>query len=305
MIKFERILTFIKVIETQSFSQAAQKLSISGAAVSKQIHALESEIGTQLIHRTTRRLTLTEAGLAYYEQCQRLMLEVEATESLSSGFQREPAGTLRAFVARYFGEKYLIPHLPEFITRYPKLKLDLEFGERIPNSKTETIDLIFGLSIPGPENWIQKKLGETRYVFCASPTYLKKFGTPQTPQDLTQHYYLHHRMRRPENTLEFSSGAKLPMTPFLSLNDTRALLECALNHLGIVQLHHYAVAQELATHRLEEVLHSYGRRNVPISLQYRPYRFPQPKIRKFIDFFSQKMEESNALPHIKGSPKRL
>lgn len=291
-LKLERIQTFITVIESHGFSAAAKRLKISTPAVSKQISELESELGTLLIERTTRRLSLTESGETYYDQCKRLMDEVRETEAIASNLNLEPSGILRIFVARYFGEKFIIPHLQEFMTLYPKLKLEIELGERVPDPSQESIDLILGISMAGPDLWIQKKIAETRYAFCASPKYLKVNGIPKKPSDLTQHQYIHHKMRRPENLIEFDNGEKIKVTPRLTLNDTRTMLECALNSMGIVQLHHYVVDPAIQTGELIEVLERFVKPKIPIFLYYPPRRYLQSKIRRFIDFYSKKINNT-------------
>ncbi len=289
MLKLERILAFICVVESNSFSVAAKRLKISVPAVSKQITILESELGTRLIQRTTRRLTLTESGQTYYDQCKRLMEEVRETEDVASNLHSEPRGHLRAFVARYFGEKFVIPYLKEFMEMYPKIELDIELGERMPSPNQEAIDLIFGVSMAGPENWMQKKLAEKRYIFCASKEYLERYGVPQKPSDLVNHRYITHKMRRPDNVVEFNNDIKINVVPVLKLNDGRAMIECALNGLGIVQLHEYMVAEPIANNRLVEVLRKFGRPKIPIWVYFPTGRYLQPKVRKFIDFFSQKV----------------
>lgn len=289
MVNLDRIATFIQVVEENSFSAAAKKQNVSVPAISKQILSLEKELGTQLIRRTTRRLTLTSSGQIYLEHCKRLMKEVYELTGLSSQLQAQPQGVLKALVSRHFGEKYVVPHLKEFLKLYPQITLDLELNERTPDPARENFDLIFGVSVSGPDQWIQKKISKSRYVFCATPEYLKKHGIPERPIDLAHHHYITHKMRKPDDILEFKKGIEIYIKPFLKLNDTRAMLETALQGLGIVKLHDYVVEDSLKKGQLIEVLREFSHEEIPIYALYQPSQFLQPKIREFIRFFSEKM----------------
>jgi DNA-binding transcriptional LysR family regulator len=283
-LKLERIQTFITVIEVNGFSSAATRLGISTAAVSKQIRELEEDLKVQLIERTTRRLHLTEAGQGYYDQCKRLMEEVRETEGIATHLTAEPAGLLSVFVARHFGEQIIVPQLKAFMSRYPKIRINLDLGERIPDPTLETVDLIVGVTLAGPDLWIQKKIGETRYVFCASSEYLTEYGVPKNPIDLVQHHYIQHKMRK--NELEFNSGETLKIVPALTLNDTRSMLESALSGLGIVLLHEYVVRASLGRGTLVEVLHRSIKPKLPIYIFYPPRRFLPSKVRVFMEYFA-------------------
>ena len=141
------------------------------------------------------------------------MVEVQETENIASSLNEQPSGILKAFIARFFAENYIIPHLSEFRNLYPHIKVDLELGERMPDPSQEAIDLIFGLSMRGPENWVQKKLCDTRYAFCASPSYVNSYGFPKKPLDLLGHSYINHSMRKPANFVEFSNGESCAAYP--------------------------------------------------------------------------------------------
>lgn len=287
-LKLDRIEVFVTVVENGSFSAAARKLKISVPAVSKQIAELESQLQTLLLERTTRRVSLTEAGEIYYEQCKRLMDEVLETESISTRWSLEPSGILRVFSARYYGQKMVLPYLKEFQDLYPKLRLDLELGERVPDPSQEDLDLILGISMAGPDLWIQKKIGTTRYALTASPEYLNTHGIPKKPHDLTHHFYITHKMRNLESQIEFETGEKVKIVPSLILNDTEAMLQCALDGLGIVKLHHYVVDRAIQSGKLVEVLGQFLKPEIPIYLYYPPRRFLQSKVKKFMEFFLKK-----------------
>ncbi|HXF29251.1 MAG TPA: LysR family transcriptional regulator, partial [Chlamydiales bacterium] len=228
-----RMNTFVHVVEKKSFSAAARALLLSTAAVSKQIKALEEEVATQLILRSTRHIALTEAGELFYQRCKSILNDIDETKALFSSRQKEPTGTLKIVSSHHFAKGCIIPNLKEFCDRHPKVTIDLEVAERIPNLEKERVDILIGLSMPidaenNPLNAIQKKIGSTRYVTCASPEYLRKHGTPRKPQELIAHQYITHSMRRPNTTIHFSAKKEVVIAPFLFTNDAAAMVECAI-----------------------------------------------------------------------------
>jgi DNA-binding transcriptional LysR family regulator len=285
--KFERIQLFVQIVEKGSFSVVAREARVSTAAVSKQIALLEQEAHVKLLRRTTRSVVPTEAGVVYYEQCRKVLQEYLNAEALISKLSVEPSGKLKVVSSPYWGEKYILPRLKEFLVRYPKLVLELEFAERMPDLSKEEIDVIFGMSMAGPENSIQKKIGSTRYVLCASPQYLKARGTPLKIQDLKSHSYIGHSKRRFDDRLNFKNKREIHIQPSLWLNDTRTMLNCAVQGIGIAKLHRNLVEEYIQSGLLAEILPNELESQIPVYLYYREDRYLHPKVRHFIDFFSR------------------
>ena len=286
----EKIMTFIKVVEANSYMAAADQMKISKAAVSKQISTLEDSLGIKLIQRTTRRLALTEAGELYYQECKRLISLIGEMNELVSTMQAEPTGELRILSNRYFAERYILPSLNEFMALYPKVKINLELAERIPDFDKEKIDLVVGTSISGPPDSIQRTIGKTRYVFCASPSYLKIYGTPKKPMDLTHHRYITHTMRKPDYILNFENNLQIHVDPILRLNDVVSMRQCAIEGIGIIKLHDYMTTEAIKKGELIEILSEFSRTEYPLYLYYAQNRYLTPKIRYFIDFLMTKLE---------------
>lgn len=285
MNKLAWITTFIDVVEENGFAAAAKKQKISTAAVSRQIARLEQMLGVQLLKRTTRQFSLTEIGQQYYEHCKNALNEITTADRLVAGSRQEPSGLLKVTSNRYFAEEYLLPRLPKFMATYPKLRLNLELAERFPNLAQENIDVLFGVSMEGPVDLVRKPVMSTRYVMCASPAYLKQHGIPKTPNDLVKHHYITHSMRKPANIITFKHSKEIHIDPILSLNDSRAMCQCAIQGLGIVKLHDYMVADAIQSKQLIEILSDYQEPKITVYLYYQSSRYLQPKIRKFIDFF--------------------
>lgn len=284
-----QITTFVLTSELGSLAACARKLGISAAAVSKQLTKLEKELGLQLLIRSTRKIELTEIGISYCLQCKRILNEVEEASSLISHIKFKPHGLLKVFSGRHFADKYIIPHLREFLKKYPKIELNLELGERIPDLNAEAIDIMIGMSVSATDDMIQKRIGTTSYVFAASPKYLKEFGIPKKPEDLKNHRYITHSMRRPDNELSFDKGQILTLKPYISVNDVEAMLKLALDGIGIIKVHRYAAEQYIENGQLKELLKNDSDSKIPIYVAYPNRRYISSNVRCFIDFIVEKL----------------
>ncbi len=287
MSKFEKIAAFILVVEEHGFAAAARKKKVSTAAVSRQITALENELGTQLLRRTTRQVSLTDIGEQYYQQCKKTLGEFHDAEMMISGSKSTATGVLNIMANRYFSITHLLPKLGEFMRLNPSLQINLQLAENFPDFNKENIDILFGVSVDGPDELVRRRITTTRYVLCASKKYLKKYGIPKTPADLAKYGYITHSMRKPNNVISFKQEKKIHVTPSLLLNDSQAMRECALQGLGIINVHDYIVSDALQDGRLIEVLREYQEPQKNIYLYYRPSKYLQPKIRKFIEFYAK------------------
>ena len=287
MSKFDRITTFLAVIEENGFAAAARKKGVSTAAISRQIAALESELGTQLLSRTTRQISLTEIGEEYYQQCKKTLTELYDAETAIAKSKNEATGVLHVMANRYFAITYLLPRLSEFMQLNPNLRVHFQLAERFPNLEKEGIDILFGVSIEGSAELIRRRVTTTRYVLCASPKYLEKQGVPEVPADLNKHYYITHSIRKPNNIVFLKDDKSIHVNPILWLNDSYAMRECAIQGMGIVNLHDYMVIDALKDGRLVEILQEYQESQKYVYLYYRQNRYLQPKIRRFIDFYTR------------------
>lgn len=286
MSKFDRIAAFIAVVDENGFAAAARKNHVSTAAVSRQVTALEAALGAQLLQRSTRRLALTKIGEEYYRQCKKTLSDLQDAEQAIAKSRREATGILRIMANRYFADIFLFPKLPDFMRQNPGLQLNMQLAERLPNLFEENIDVLFGVSAEGPPGLTRKRVAITRYVLCASPAYLRKYGTPEKPSDLSRHRYITHSGRAQNNLINLKSGEELILSPCMWLNDSHAMCECAIRGLGIVNLHDYIVADALKNGSLIEILPGHQEASVFVYLYYQQSRYLLPKIRKFIDFYT-------------------
>jgi DNA-binding transcriptional LysR family regulator len=276
--------TFTTTVEKKSFIKAAKALNVSAAAVSKQIKLLEKELQVELIQRSTKSFKLTAVGEIYYEQSKDILAKVELAEETMLAYTSQIKGGLHIVCHRYFGNCYIIPYLAKFMRLYPEIKVSLELAERIPDFQAEKVDLLLGISLPPPLGTIQKKLFSTKYVLCASPVYLKKYGTPKTLEELQKHRYMTHLCRDERNKMILDGGQVLTIEPLLFANDTESLRELCLQGLGIIKIHEYMVREAIDKNLLIPIMPQYTQDQLSIFLCYPESRFKKPAIRCFIDF---------------------
>lgn len=280
------LISFIEVVHRSTMAGAARHLRITPAAISKHILNLESELGVQLLHRSTRRIDLTPEGVLYFEHAKLILDAYQQAEAAVSHSKEEPSGILKIVCGPQIGNLYVIPNLKEFLDRNPKVRLHIEFTQTMPDLEKEKVDIVVGLSAGIPDHCIQRTLTHARWVFCASPEYLKKYGVPKKPSDLMQHQIITRIQRLPNNLIEFKTGESIMFEPYLYFNDTRAIRRSVLHGLGIAQLHDYIIADDLKENRLVEILNKYTeqKKTIPVHISYFPAQHVHIKIRRFLDF---------------------
>ena len=287
MSDLDRFELFAYVAQSSSLTQAANKLKMAKASLSKNIRKLEKDLKIDLFSRVGQRLHLTPNGQLLLEQCKRLQRELDETRSICKQFQDEPEGILSITVFEYFANKIIFPKLDEFLKQYPKLELIMDINEKIPDFEKEKKDIAIGFSLlPPNDNIIQRSMQKTRYVLCASPKYFAENGEPKTLQELYTHKYICHESRLEFNQIiKLKSNYKLVLKSAIILNRVIAMIECARVGLGLIQLPLYMVESLLSTGELIEVLKEYQADNMSVYYYYPKFRYIQPKVRKFIDYF--------------------
>lgn len=282
---YTKMRTFVTVIQENSFNQAANKLNTSAAEISRRISALETELKAKLINRTTRKLTLTSLGEIYYEDCKKVLIEVDLANQRILSQQQEPSGILSV---HYIASEDILPILPEFTRQYPKVILKLQKSESLPDFKRQELDVMVGLSedAPLPENCVRKKISKTRYILCCSPEYLSASKPIKKPIDLNGHLYITHIGRlSQEDTVFFKNDLTIHIKPYLYMNDSEEMIKAALSHLGLVWVHEYRAHELLKSKRLVEVLPEYALPSLNRYIIYQYDRYLERKIRVFLDFF--------------------
>ncbi|MBK1622129.1 LysR family transcriptional regulator [Afifella marina] len=285
-----QMILFATVVESESFSAAARSLGLSPSAVSRQIGFLEDRLKVRLLNRSKHGLSLTEEGRAFYERCADLVARVSEAENLATAISGQPVGVLRVAATVAFAKAQLLPIMPEFMARYPELKVSLEVTDRPIDLAAEGIDVAIRFTEQVEDSFaVARKLARNRRVICAAPAYLTRAGTPTTRQDLAHHNCLRLSTVTRWNDwhLEGAEGADpVPLTGNFEANSADAIYHAALAGLGIARLSTYLVGEDIKAGRLVRLLPDYADDGSDILALYSEKRNLSPRVRAFIDYLS-------------------
>lgn len=284
------LVVFARVVDSKGLSAAARQLGLTKSAVSKQLTRLEKAVGARLIARTTRRISLTEAGAAVYECSVRIIEEATAVDLALAGLQTNPKGSLRVSTSVAFGNLHLTALLPGFQKRYPDVKIYLGLNDRYVDIAEEGFDVVIRLtSQPGP-NHVARPLAPIRYVICATPEYLEEHKAPETPDDLENHNCLLYGYLTSNSQWNFigpHGKEKVKVAGNLTVNSSESLREAVVRSAGVALLPTYAVGEDIRQGRLIRLLTRYrpiGMFGDHVFAIYLQNRFLAPKVRVFIDY---------------------
>jgi len=290
MDELKRIGVFTRVVETKSFSEAARQLGVAKSAVSKQIIQLEKEVGVRLLNRTTRSLSLTEAGEIFYRHSAEIINRTKIALSELREYQNQPTGTLRVSCPVSFGTQHLVPVIKEVRALYPLLKIDLLLEDRIINMVEEGVDLAVRIGWLQESNLVAKKVCETPVTVFASPEYLAQKGMPKTPQALQQHDWISLSLFSSPLTWEFEKKGKrhsVQMHSQLKSNSVAAVIALAKSGQGISALSKFCLQEDIDKGLLLPLLTDYELEPSGIYVVYPHREHVPPKVRIFIDFLSK------------------
>ena len=278
---------FVAVVERNGFSAAAQALDMSTAGVTRQVAALEKRLSTRLLHRTTRRVSPTSAGAAYYAQCVRLLAEFDALEASIGAQALEPSGMLRINAPVSWGIARLGPLLAGYRQRFPQVELDLALSDRLVDMVEEGYDVAIRITREPSPALIARRLGQARITLCAAPSYLAARGTPRTPQDLEQHDCLGYSYWASGNQwpLQGPGGeTRVTVNSILQANNGDVLREAAIAGMGVILQPDFLLEDALADGRLVRVLPEWDVPAIGIFAVYTSRSHLAPKVRSFIDY---------------------
>ena len=285
------IAVFARVADRGSFTAAARDLGLSKSAVSKQVARLEERLGARLLHRTTRRLHLTEVGQAYFDRARQIVADAEEAELAVTRLHAEPRGRLRVNAPMSFGIRHLSPALPGYMTRYPDVSVDLELNDRQVNLIEEGFDLAVRISRLADSTLIARKLSPCGRAITATPDYWNRHGRPSHPDDLANHAcMLYDYLPAPgEWRFQGPDGAfSIRVTGSLKSNNGEALLEAALSGLGVAMLPTFIAGEALCDGRLECVLRDFETDDVHAYAVWPQSRHLSAKVRTFVDFLVER-----------------
>ena len=289
MDKLNAISVFCKVIETQSFTQAANQQNISVAMASKLVSQLEEHLKTRLLQRTTRKIVPTEAGMLYYQRCQAILLDLSEADSSISNMATSLQGNLLISVPRDFGLLYISPNLPKFIDLHPNLHVEIEFEDKRVDLVAEGYDLALRIGYMQDSSLVARKISSSPMHFVASPSYLESRGTPLTPDDLEYHQGLLYKSSLNQVHWQSTKANQIQRYKIQSKvvsNNGMALLEMTKAGLGISNSPSFFVKDALASGELVEILSEYKQKPLDIYVVYPNRRHLPAKVRAFIEFLA-------------------
>lgn len=294
MDKLEAMNAFVKVVALGSYAEAGRALGLTRSAVSKAVMELELLLGARLLDRTTRRVSATEAGLAYYESCVDVLARVEETEMQVSRLHDQPKGVLKINAPMSFGAMYLGPLIAEFMSAYPDLKIELTLNDRFIDPIEEGVDVTVRIGILADSSLIARRLAPARRVLVAAPDYLKRHGVPEGPDDLVQHRCLNYghttTLQRWQLTRD-GQTINLAINSLLCSNNGDVLRAAALGGQGITKLPTFLVGPDIKARRLKVVLADFPPTELGIFALFAPNRFLAAKTRLLIDFLASRFGE--------------
>ncbi|MBW4471548.1 MAG: LysR family transcriptional regulator [Stenomitos rutilans HA7619-LM2] len=287
--------TFVDVVKQGSFAAVARERNVDPSSVSRAIAGLEEELGIRLLQRTTRQLSPTEAGMAYFQRIEPLVEEMQQAIDVAADMSGQPKGTLRITASVSFGLKRVVPLLPDFRSMYPDLTVDLLLTDTNVDLFTERIDLAIRLGLLADSTLVAQQLMKTRYFVCASPQYLQQWGHPKNPGDIEQHHCLLFPLAGFRSRWRFKHSDQEETEVFVQghtmISNAIALQQCAIAGMGLALLPDWLIESDLGDGRLVNVFPSYDVTATEFDtaawLVYPSRAYVPLKVRVFIDFLKQ------------------
>ncbi len=296
MDKLEEMKIFAAVVRNGSFSAAGSELNLTPSAISKKISTLEQRLSTRLLHRTTRRLNLTEAGRVFLERCQAILSDVAEAESMLAEISHQPFGRLRVSGTVGFTRMQVMPLVPAFLEAYPEVQLELSLSDATVDLVEEGIDLAIRLGRLPDSSLVARSLGESKRVICATPQYLAHHGTPKKPQDLAAHNCLTLTAASDHNEWRFHTRQgiqRIRVSGNFSTSASDALYQALLGGTGIARLSTFMVGPDIQAGRLVPLLEKQNREVQLIHAVYPHRRHLPPKVACFVNFLAEHFDTTS------------
>jgi LysR family transcriptional regulator for bpeEF and oprC len=306
MNKLQAMEVFVQVVDAGSFTRAADVLQLPKATVSTLVQSLEAALSVKLLHRTTRSVTVTSDGAAYYERCLRILSDVRDAEESLSRTRLSPSGRLRVDAPTGLSSEILVPALPDFFTRYPDITLELGSTDRPVDLVEEGVDC----AVRGGALWdtslIARRVGVVNFVTAAAPAYLERRGMPEHPRDLEHHSCVNYFSAKTGKTYDwdFRKGTErfdLPMRGLIALNDSNAYVQAGVAGLGVIQMSDYLLMKHVEKGELVRVLPDWTSDPLPVHIVYPQNRHLSAKVRVFVEWLSE-LFANHPYMHMEAAP---
>ncbi len=291
MDRLQAMEVFVRVVDTGAFTRAAEVLHMPKATVTTLVQNLEVHLRVKLLNRTTRRVSVTTDGAAYYERCIRILADVEETESALGRTKSSPRGRLRVDVPVTFGRRVLVPALPDFFARYPDIRLEVGCSDRPVDLIEEGVDCVVRGGVQPDSTLVARRVGMVEFVTCATPAYLERHGVPKHPHDLIHHRCINYFSSKTGRNMDWDfskDGERIELQPdgFVALNDGEAYHEAGLAGLGIMQAATFMVKDALGGGKLKCVLSDWQIEPLPVWIMYPQNRHLSAKVRVFVEWIA-------------------
>ena len=287
---------FVAVVESGSITAASERLNIAKSAVSRRLKDLESYLGVQLFHRTTRKLSLTNSGEGFYQRCVRVLEDVVESEAEVSQSQTDLIGGIKIAVPQSFGLLHIGPVLHSFLDAYPAINFTVDFSDRRVDVIEEGFDLAIRIGHLDDSSLISRRLGSIRHQICASPDYLEKHGTPHTLGDLQHHQVLAYSLPRNADKLTVFDKSGTPesiqLKPYLKSSAGEFLRDMAISGAGVTRLPSFFLQDSIQSGALVPVLTQYSKFETNIYAIYPPTRHLSKRVRTLIDFLAEHFDKN-------------
>ncbi|WP_172901574.1 LysR family transcriptional regulator [Pseudomonas izuensis] len=300
--KLNAMATFVRVVERGSFSAVARELQTSQPTISKVLRALESQLGGKLLARSTRRLSLTDEGQRYYNQCRQILAAVDAAENSFQSGREIIAGPLRIGSSVSFGRLQIATRLPEFLRRHPEVQIDLQLSDQNQDLVSEGLDVTFRIGALNDSGLIARHIGITHRVTVATPDYLVQHGLPQTPEELSRHNCLLFNLLTSQNFWIYEKDTQryeVRIKGNAQSNNSEAIREMVLGGLGIALSPVWLFSEDLKAGRVTAILQEYTAQSLPIHAVSPANRRQSARVKAFVDYMSQALESAPELQPIK------
>ena len=294
--RLDSLMIFVQAAKHRSFSAAARQLGMSPSAVSRAVQRLEDRLGSRLLNRTTRSLSLTDDGARFYESGRQILSDLEEAELSLRRSQSTPSGVLRINLIPSMARLHIMPALPKFVEQYPELKLEISLSDRRVDLIEDGIDAVVRVGSSPDSNLIMQILGTAKEVVCASPAYVAKYGKPQTPEELQQHQCINHVIPQTGRVRDWRFQQDGQVTTVdvagpLTIDHAETVTAAAIAGAGIIQLYNFVVGDAIASGQLVPLLEKYTLPGVPIAVIYAQKRYLSAKVRVFVEFIQALMTE--------------
>jgi DNA-binding transcriptional LysR family regulator len=298
MDRLTSLTAFVRVVDNGGFSAAGRRLNLSTTMVSNHVQALEERLGARLLHRTTRKVNLTEVGRAYYDRAVQILADLEQADDIAGALQSTPRGTLRIYTATHIVQ-FVAPVVAEYLGAYPDVKVDLTIGERSIDLIDEGFDVAIRLTPPPDSSLIVRSLATWRHVLCCSPAYLEKHGPPRQLSELADRNCIRHALYPYEDGWRFidrkGTPASVRVSGNLISNSGETLRGAALQAVGISLAPGFLVADDLESGRLIRLLPEYRPVELSMNAVYPHRHHLSAKVRSFIDLLAHHSAEQQKL----------